>query len=87
MAQYEVRRFQSKSRYIERRNAIDRLAADTQDFTAGRENRDVWAQTRDALGKVGRSVDDVLAIIEYNQKMFRADGTRDRLRRNLAAEL
>jgi hypothetical protein len=37
----------------------------------------VWGQANEALGQVGRRVDDVLAIVEHQQKMFGADGASD----------
>ena len=82
-----VRRRLPESGHVERRNAIDGLAVDPQDFAAGRHNRGARAQAREGLGQVRRRVDDVFAIIEHKQKMSSTNGASDRLRRNLAGEL
>ena len=87
MPQYVVWRSLSESGHIERRNAIHRLTIDPQDFAAGHENRGVWTHAYEALGQVGRRIDDVLAIVEYQQKMSRANIASDGLRGHLAAEL
>jgi hypothetical protein len=75
------------SGHLERRNAIDGLAVDPQDFAAGCHNRGARAQTREGLGQVRHRVDDVFAIIEHEHEMSSTNGASDRLRRNLAGKL
>src|SRR5580692_8760177 len=70
MAQDVVRHFLFEPGYIERRNAINRLAIDPQDFAAGHEDRGIRTQMREALGQAGRRVDDMFAISSTGIRCF-----------------
>ncbi len=72
-----VRRRLPEGRHLQRRNAIDGLAVDPQDFAAGCHNRGARARAREGLGQVGRRVDDVLAIIEHQHEMSSTSGASD----------
>ena len=83
-----VRVHRFRGRHFERRNAIDVLAVDPQNFAARRQYRGARAPAHEHLRQVRHRIDDVLAVIEHQQKMLSADGSRDGLGGNrFAAEL
>jgi hypothetical protein len=61
------------------------LALDPQDLAARRNNGCGRTQTYDRFRQSGRRIDDVFAIVEYEEKLPCSDGASDGLRGNLLA--
>jgi hypothetical protein len=53
------------------------LAVDSQNFAARRQYRGARASAHERLRQIRHRIDNVLAVIEYQQKMLSADGSRD----------
>ena len=65
-----------RGRHFERRNTVDILSANLQNFAACRQDRNVRTLPNEHFGQVRHRIDDVLAVVEHEQKLATADGTR-----------
>ena len=84
-AQDVVWLFLADGRHFERRHAIDVLAVDAQHFAARRQNCCARAKAHESLHEVRHCVDDVLAIVQDQEKVAAADGACHSLAGNLSA--
>ena len=68
--------------HVQRRNAINVLAFNPQDFPARRKDRRVGTHVHDRFRHGSRYIDDVFAVVQNQQKLSSADGAGQGLRGN-----
>ena len=71
--------------HIQRRNAIDILTLDPQEFPACREHGRIRAHAHQGFRESRRCLSEVLAIVEHEQQFLATDGPGDRFGGNHGA--
>src|ERR1700693_3789497 len=85
MSEDNVRFLIMRARHIQRGYAIDVFALDSQDLAARRHDGRGWGQKPDGWRQSGCRVDNVFAIVDYQEELLSSDGARDGLAGNLLA--